>query len=75
MESKAVLVAHIEFIAWATRPDLDIIRRLSPEQITRELISSFPSMYAAGPAELVADAFPEIPEEYHQNCGLRRSPR
>ena len=36
VESKAVLVAHIEFIGWATRPDLDIIRRLSPEQITRE---------------------------------------
>lgn len=41
-----MLVGHIGFIAWATRRDLDIIRKLAPEQITRELVSSFPSILA-----------------------------
>jgi uncharacterized damage-inducible protein DinB len=40
----SLLAAHIEFIAWATRRDLDIIRKLKPEQVTRELVSSFPSI-------------------------------
>lgn len=42
----AVLAAQVQFIAWATRRDLDVIRKLAPEQQTRELISSFPSILA-----------------------------
>jgi uncharacterized damage-inducible protein DinB len=42
----AVLTAHVQFIAWATRRDLDLIRKLTPEQQSRELISSFPSILA-----------------------------
>ena len=42
----AILVAHIEYISWAARRDMDVIRKLSSEQITRQLVSSFPSILA-----------------------------
>ena len=42
----AILVAHVEYISWAARRDMDVIRKLSPEQITRQLVSSFPSILA-----------------------------
>jgi uncharacterized damage-inducible protein DinB len=39
-----VLVAHVQFIAWGNKRHLDANRKLTPEQQTRELVSSFPSI-------------------------------